>query len=137
AGSGSEVLTLRTDLEPEVAQAQLQKLAASLRNNRDMLFERITNFGATVAAETSQRALIATVASWLIIIFYLWYRFKSLVYGVAAVIAVVHDVLVTLGAVAASYWLANVPFFHDYLLLDPFKIDLPMIAAFLTLIGFS
>src|SRR5206468_10687084 len=41
--------------------------------------------------------------------------------GLAAVIALVHDVLITLGAVAIS----------------PYKIDLPMIAAFLTLIGFS
>ena len=73
----------------------------------------------------------------MIIIAYLWFRFNSLTYGLAAVIAVVHDVLVTLGAVAVSYWLVNVPIISDALLLEPFKIDLPMIAAFLTLIGFS
>ena len=54
-------------------------------------------------------ALVATVASWLIIIGYLWFRFKSLTYGLAAVLAVVHDVLITLGAVAVSYWLATDP----------------------------
>ena len=77
---------------PDVAQAQLAKLG-SLASNRDLLFERITNFGGTVAGETRNLALIATVASWLIIIVYLWLRFKSLIYGLAAVIAVVHDVL--------------------------------------------
>jgi SecD/SecF fusion protein len=108
-----------------------------LQNNPNLLFERITNFGGTVAAETRTLALIATVASWLIIIAYLWFRFHSLTYGLAAVLAVVHDVLITLGAVAVSYWLSTIPGFHEIFQLDPFKIDLPMIAAFLTLIGFS
>ena len=120
-----------------MAQAQLKTLAGVLQNDPNLLFERITNFGSTVAGETRTLALIATVASWLIIIVYLWFRFKSLVYGLAAVLALVHDVLVTLGAVAVTYWLATIPGIREFLLLDQFKIDLPMIAAFLTLIGFS
>jgi SecD/SecF fusion protein len=134
---GPTTLELRTNLEPDVARAQLAALATSLENNRDLLFERITNFGSTVAGETRTLALIATVASWLIIIGYLWFRFKSLTYGLAAVLAVVHDVLITLGAVAVTYWLALVPGMNAVLQIDQFKIDLPMIAAFLTLIGFS
>ena len=110
---------------------------SSLQNDPNFLFERIENFGGTVAGETRILALVATVASWLIIIAYLWFRFKSLVYGLAAVLALVHDVLVTLGAVAVSYWLDTIPGVREFLLLDQFKIDLPMIAAFLTLIGFS
>ncbi len=134
---GATTMSLRTDLEPAVAKAQLANLTTSLSNNPDLLFERITNFGGTVAAETRTQALIAIVASWLIIIGYLWFRFKSLTYGLAAVLAVVHDVLITLGAVAVSYWLAPIPGMNQILLIDPFKIDLPMVAAFLTLIGFS
>ena len=130
-------LTLKTDLDADVAQAQLAALKDSLANNRDMLFERIANFGSTVAAETSTLALIATVASWIIIIVYLWWRFHSFTYGLAAVLAVVHDVLITLGAVAVSYWLALVPGLNSLLMIDQFKIDLPIVAAFLTLIGFS
>ncbi|MFO0953877.1 MAG: protein translocase subunit SecD [Isosphaeraceae bacterium] len=137
APGSTTTLTLRTDLEPDTAKAQLAALGTSLENNTDLLFERITNFGSTVAGETRTLALIATVASWLIIIVYLWFRFKSLTYGLAAVLAVVHDVLITLGAVAVSYWLALIPGFREVLLVDQFKIDLPMIAAFLTLIGFS
>lgn len=130
-------LVLRTDLEPDVTQTQLGKLKESLANNRDLLFERITNFGGTVASETRTLALIATVASWIIIIVYLWWRFRSLTYGLAAVLAVVHDVLVTLGAIAVSYWLAEIPGLSTLLMIDQFKIDLPIVAAFLTLIGFS
>jgi SecD/SecF fusion protein len=130
-------LVLRTDLEPDVAKAQLDKLKDALASNRDLLFERIGNFGGTVAAETRTLALYATVASWLIIIAYLWWRFHSFTYGFAAVLAVVHDVLVTLGIIAFSYWLAMIPGLSTLLQIDQFKIDLPIVAAFLTLIGFS
>ena len=82
-------------------------------------------------------ALIATVASWVIIIVYLWWRFHSFTYGLAAVLAVVHDVLITLGAIALSYWLARIPIISSLFMIDQFKIDLPIVAAFLTLIGFS
>jgi SecD/SecF fusion protein len=133
----SNVLTLRTNLEPEVAKVELDKLAGSLQKDRNLLFERSESFGSTVAGETKSLAIVATIASWVIIAVYLWFRFKSLVYGLAAIIAVVHDVLITLGAVAITYWLSMIPGLSQVLLLEPFKVDLPMIAAFLTLIGFS
>ncbi|HEV3164703.1 MAG TPA: protein translocase subunit SecD [Isosphaeraceae bacterium] len=133
----SKTLVLRTNMKPDEARQKLQALQTSLASNPNMLFERIENFGGTVAGETQNLAMIAIVASWLIIIAYLWFRFKSLTYGLAAVIALVHDVLITLGAVAVAYWIALVPGLRDILMIEPFKIDLPMIAAFLTLIGFS
>jgi SecD/SecF fusion protein len=137
SGTASTNLLLRTDLEPDIAQAQIGKLKESLASNRDLLFERITIFGGTVASETRTLALIATVASWVIIIVYLWWRFHSFIYGLAAVLAVVHDVLITLGAIALSYWLVRIPIISSLLMIDQFKIDLPIVAAFLTLIGFS
>jgi SecD/SecF fusion protein len=135
--TGETKLLIKTDLEPDIASVQLDKLKQSLASNRDLLFERITNFGGTVAGETRTLALIATVASWVIIIVYLWWRFHSFTYGLAAVLAVVHDVLITLGAIAISYWLAEVPVIGRFFMIDQFKIDLPIVAAFLTLIGFS
>jgi SecD/SecF fusion protein len=137
AGTAGTKLILKTDLEPDAAKTQLAQLKDSLANNRDLLFERINTFGSTVAGETRTLALIATVASWIIIIVYLWWRFHSFTYGLAAVLAVVHDVLITLGALAVSYWLALVPGLNTLLMIDQFKIDLPIVAAFLTLIGFS
>ena len=133
----SNVLTLRTNLEPDVAKAQLDKLASSLQNDRNLLFERSEPFGSTVAGETQSLAIVATIASWLIIALYLWFRFKSLVYGLAAIIAVVHDVLDHPGRGGGHLLALEDPRFSQALLLEPFKIDLPMIAAFLTLIGFS
>jgi SecD/SecF fusion protein len=135
--NNSTLLTLRTKLEPEVVTAQLKKLATVLENDRTLLFERSETFGSTVASETRDLAIVAIIASWLIIALYLWFRFKSLVYGLAAIIAVIHDVLITLGAIAVTYRLSMIPGMSQVLLIEPFKIDLPMIAAFLTLIGFS
>jgi SecD/SecF fusion protein len=133
---GTELI-LRTDLEPEIAKTQLTALQTALASDRDLLFERLTNFGGTVADETRSLALMATFASWVIIVAYLWWRFHSFTYGLAAVLAVVHDVLITLGAIAVSFWLAKVPGLNTLLQIDQFKIDLPIVAAFLTLIGFS
>ncbi len=114
-------LTLRTDADPAKVKEALASTAAALKVDPNPQFEGLINFGATVAGETRTLALIAIMASWLIIIAFLWFRFKSFSYGLAAVIALVHDVLITMGAVAFS----------------TYKIDLPMVAAFLTLIGFS
>jgi SecD/SecF fusion protein len=130
-------LILQTGLEPDVAKNTIEDLKKTLGDDPDLLFERLTNFGGTVASETRTLALIATFASWVIIIVYLWWRFRSFTYGLAAVLAVVHDVLITLGAIAVSYWLAKIPGLNSLLQIDQFKIDLPIVAAFLTLIGFS
>ncbi|HWE36929.1 MAG TPA: protein translocase subunit SecD [Isosphaeraceae bacterium] len=121
AAEQSAPLLLRTDLPSKQAGTLLAELATRIQNDPNAQFENEINVGPTVAGETRNLAAEAIVASWLIIIAYLWFRFKSVTYGVAAVIALIHDVLITLGAVAIS----------------PYKIDLPMVAAFLTLIGFS
>jgi SecD/SecF fusion protein len=121
SATGATELIVNTDLDPTDARQRLTVVAATLQNNPDLTFDRLENFGGAVAGETRNLAFLAVVASWLIIIGYVWLRFKSMTYGLAAVIALVHDVLITLGAVSIS----------------PYKIDLPMIAAFLTLIGFS
>jgi SecD/SecF fusion protein len=120
-------VTLRTDLDPAKMQGYLSSVTGQLADDPSLLFDRLENFGGAVASEARTKAIMAIVASWVIIILYLWFRFKSVTYGVAAVIALVHDVLIALGAVALTH----------YVFPSPYKIDLPMVAAFLTLIGFS
>ncbi|MGD0517961.1 MAG: protein translocase subunit SecD, partial [Thermoguttaceae bacterium] len=90
--------------------------------------------GGAVAVTTRYQAMYALLASWVLIILYLWIRFQGVAFGLAAVIALIHDVLVMLGAIAFSYYMA--PYF-GWLYIDPFKINLPIIAAFLTIIGYS
>ncbi len=100
------------------------------------MFDRLDNFGGQVAREMQSAAFAAIVISMFVIVGYLWIRFQNVRYGLGAVVALVHDVLVVLGLVAISGWLAGTVF-GDALMLEAFKINLPMIAAFLTLVGYS
>jgi SecD/SecF fusion protein len=97
---------------------------------------RVTQIDPSVGGEQKTRALIAIVMSLSAIVAYVWVRFGNVRYGLAAIAALVHDVIITLGAVTACTYLAGTALGHA-LLLGDFKIDLAMIAAFLTLIGYS
>jgi len=83
--------------------------------------------GPGVARTLRDQAILAVLLSILAQIVYLRVRFRDFTYGVAAAIALVHDVLITLGALAVV----------DGIGLAHLKINLPVIAAFLTLIGYS
>ena len=76
--------------------------------------------GPQVGAALRKQALLATLYSLAGMLIYLWFRFE-LIYGVAAVVAVFHDTLITVGAFSLS---------------DQ-EITLTVIAAILTLIGYS
>ena len=90
--------------------------------------------GGKVAGDTRNKAVAALVACLMGIVFYIWIRFQRVHFGLAAVVALVHDVLITLGMLALSFWLADV---FGFLLIQNFKINLPIIAAFMTIIGYS
>ncbi len=94
------------------------------------------NFDPTIAGETAGRAIMAIILSWIAIILYLWLRFGNWRWGLAAVICLIHDVVIVIGLVAMSAWLSTT-FVGQALAIDSFKIDLPMVAAMLTVIGYS
>jgi SecD/SecF fusion protein len=96
-----------------------------------------SEFSASVAGETTQLAVIATCLAWLSIVVYLWIRFGTARWGVAAVVCLIHDVLVALGMVAATAYIYDTPLGKALLITEPFKVDMPMIAALLTIIGYS
>ena len=116
-------------VENETAKVEAaSKLEASL--------PRVRQFDPSVGKEQKQQALIAIVLSLFAIVTYVWIRFGNVRYGIAAITALVHDVCITLGAVAACTYLASTTI-GEKLLVGDFKINLAMIAAFLTLIGYS
>ncbi len=80
--------------------------------------------GPKIGAELRRGAVYAVLASLIAIWIYVWFRFKF-IYGVGAVVALFHDVLVTLGLVSIFNGVLNL------------EIDQNMIAAFLTLVGLS
>lgn len=98
--------------------------------------ERLETFDGTLASETRGRALYAILASWVAILLYLWFRFGNWTFGTAAVLCLVHDLSFTLGAIAVCHYIHDT-WFGQALGLKDFKIDLPSIAALLTLVGYS
>jgi preprotein translocase subunit SecF len=76
--------------------------------------------GPKVGSDLRRQALYVTLAGLGAMLVYIWFRFE-LIYGVAAVIATFHDVLITLGI---------------FSLLNK-EISLTVIAALLTLVGYS
>jgi len=76
--------------------------------------------GPKVGGDLRRQALYVTLAGLGAMLVYIWYRFE-LIYGIAAVIATFHDVLITLGI---------------FSLLNK-EITLTVIAALLTLVGYS
>ena len=93
-----------------------------------------STFGSQVAGNMQRTAIVAILVSLVGIIGYIWIRFQRMIFGLAAVVALVHDVLVTLGAIALSHWLFE-PL--GFLGIEDFRISLPVVAAMLTIIGYS
>ena len=107
------------------------KIQDILRDMEDVKFAepfpRYTQIGTAVAGDLVWKALAALVLSWVAILIYVGIRFHGLKYGAAAIIALIHDALFVLGALALADWLEIVDG----------KINLTMIAALLTIIGYS
>lgn len=124
------------DVKVQLPQDKAQALFAALDKQLEAepAFPASDKIGSQVAANTQWKAFYALVLSWFFMILYLWVRFQRVAFGVAAVVALIHDVLVMLGAIAISYYVAP---FLGFLMIDPFKINLTVVAAFLTIIGFS
>ena len=78
------------------------------------------NVGPQIGSELRTKGILAMVLSFFGMLLYIWYRFE-LRFGIGALVAVVHDFLITLGLFA----LLN------------YEFNLSTIAAFLTLVGYS
>jgi preprotein translocase subunit SecF len=74
-----------------------------------------------VGSELRNRAIYATLLACLGMLLYVAFRFKSWGFGFGGVVAVFHDVVITLGIFSVMQW----------------EINLTVIAALLTLVGFS
>jgi protein-export membrane protein SecD/preprotein translocase SecF subunit len=118
----------------QVAERELALAKEALASSQSL--QRVTQFAPQVASEAAQRAIIAVMLSLIAIAGYLWVRFGSLDFGLAGIIALYHDVAIALTAVVACHYLAGT-WLGDLLMLQDFKIDLNIVAALLTIVGFS
>ena len=124
--------TVRMPLDVEQATRVAEKLTAKVSGTPVWL--SASKIGPQVAGDAKRRAAWALFASWIAITLYTWFRFQHFVYGIAAVVALIHDVLVTVAFIAMSHWVAGK---LGFLLVDEFRISLSVVAALLTIIGYS
>ncbi|MCH7964324.1 MAG: protein translocase subunit SecF [Bacteroidetes bacterium] len=103
-----------------------ENLSVKVENNPFIVLKEDI-VGPKIGEELKQDAVLAIFFALIVILLYLGFRFKF-VFAMGAVAALFHDVLITLGLFAALYGL--IPGLN----LD---IDLTVVAAFLTLIGYS
>ncbi|MEE9311792.1 MAG: protein translocase subunit SecF [Planctomycetota bacterium] len=82
--------------------------------------------GATVAGETSWRALLAIIAALVVVVLYIRVRFASVAWGIGAVVALLHDSFLVIALIGLADWLGF-----------DMKINLTVVAAILTVIGYS
>ncbi len=102
--------------------------------NKMPYFKAASGVGKQIAGSTQMKAFAAVLASLLGIIAYIWVRFQNVAFGIAAVVALIHDVLVVVGAIALSHYVAGA---LGFIMVDKFKISLQIVAALLTVIGYS
>jgi preprotein translocase subunit SecF len=107
---GTDVDAVRTEIETQLEGAGLGGFR----------IERTELVGPKIGAELQQKAAMAILFSFILTLVYLAIRFE-LRFGIAAVIATVHDILITLG----------------FLALFRVEIALPTVAAILTIVGYS
>jgi SecD/SecF fusion protein len=124
----------RSQWETELAAPILHLVNEAITAPADL--QKVSNFDAQVAGQTTREAFVALFISILGIVAYVWVRFGNLKYGAATVLALAHDTLFVLGAIGVCHFVAETAFGRS-LMLEPFRINLTMVAAILTVMGYS
>ncbi|KKQ81293.1 MAG: Protein translocase subunit SecF, partial [Candidatus Daviesbacteria bacterium GW2011_GWF2_38_7] len=128
--SSDNVYIIRTK---PIEQVKINTLKSALNEKFGAVEERRVEFvGPVIGNELRQKAFIATALASIVIVLYLAFSFRKVPrpmsswrFGIAAVIALIHDILVVVGAFAILGKFLNV------------EIDTLFVTALLTVIGFS
>ena len=105
-----------------VQQNVVEVVKASLDNNitTSISYRRTEVVGPKVSGELIQSGIIAIVVAVMAMLIYIWFRFEWQ-FSLGAVIALVHDVILTIGVFCFTQ----------------LEFNLPIIAAILTIVGYS
>lgn len=130
-------LVLRTkslDLQSGSAPDPAQPAGAELAKIRDAIVAAagpiaeegsLSTVGPVISQDLTQQALLLVFLGSLGIVLWMTYRFRNVRFGAAALVALLHDVIVTVGFFAVAGTFFNI------------EIDALFITAMLTIIGFS
>jgi SecD/SecF fusion protein len=119
----------------DFAQQEWELVRAAL--TMPTVLASVNSFSPAVAATFRATAVISVVLSFLLILIYVWVRFGSVRYSMAAIAPLIHDVLAAIGMIAfAEILYEHVPA-AAAIGIRPFKIDMGMVAAIMAIIGYS
>lgn len=119
----------------ELAQNEWDLVRAALTQTTSLA--GFNSFSPAVAQSFRAQAIVAVLMSFLMVTIYVWVRFGSLRYSLASILPLVHDVLITIGLIAAAEIAYELYPGIAALGIRPYKIDMGMVAAIMAIIGFS
>ena len=118
---GEDEVLIRIQKQEGDEQAQIKVIKEVNSLISDKYTVRRTEFvGPTIGAELTQKGILAVISALIAIMIYIWFRFEWQ-YSIAAILALSHDVVSTIGFFAVT----------------SFEFNLATIAAILTISGYS
>jgi preprotein translocase subunit SecF len=121
---GENEFLIRIEKSAEDLEAMSRKIQASLQERfkgQTLEIRRAEVVGPKVGKDLRNKAIWATVLSFLAILVYVAVRFRQVSYGLGGIVALIHDIIITFGAIS----------------LFDLEFSLTLLAVILTIIGFS
>ncbi len=120
---GDNEFLIRTPTEGDTGDETVQQIEGALRDTfgeETVDIRRVDMVGAAVSQDLKQKGFLSLFYAGIGILIYIWWRFQ-LGYSVGAILALAHDVIITVGVFAIAGR----------------EISLPVIAALLAIVGYS
>ncbi|AJR03681.1 protein translocase subunit SecDF [Siansivirga zeaxanthinifaciens] len=118
---------LFNSLQPYLSGVTYEEFIDNTNSNKQVGLMESFKVSPTIADDIKQASFWAILGSLIVVFLYILFRFKKWQFSLGAVVAVFHDVLITLGVFSITY--KFMPF--------GMEIDQAFIAAILTVIGYS
>ena len=118
AGSNEVIIKTRT-----LTLEEMKTIYEKLNTDFNVPEDKITteNISGAVSTQMKTDALVAVIISTILMLIYIWFRFKDIRFAGSAVLALLHDCAVTIGFYAVFRW----------------TVDSTFIACMLTIVGYS
>ena len=117
--NSNEVIIKTRSLSQEERNTLHEKMGSEFGVDVEKITEE--NISGAISSEMKTDALVAVIISLVLMLLYIWLRFKAIKFGVSSVVCLVHDVLVVLAFYAIIRW----------------SVGSTFIACMLTLVGYS
>ena len=121
---GENEFLIRVEKGSEDFEKASQAIQTSLQErfkDRTLEIRRAEVVGPKVGRDLKEKAIWATVLAFIGILVFVAFRFRQISYGLGGIVALVHDILITFGAISIT----------------GLEFSLPLLAVILTIIGFS